>query len=119
VNSRDTQPSTEPKMVPILGIRMDLVWKALAGLNALLMAVAIVMLNSVADTIRAQGERITSLEITVAVMQSNGFSASDAVSMYQEIAGDRELHLNTLRTEIMQRFDRLEDRINRMIGGEP
>lgn len=85
-------------------------------MNAILLAVALGVISLAINTIRDHGQRIGSLERDVAVIQGNRFTSGDAFALVRELTYERSEALRSLRDEIMQRFDRIETRIDH-IGG--
>lgn len=87
--------------------------KILAGLNALLLAVSLVVLSSARDVVG----QVRDNEISIAVIQSNRFTDQNGRDMEHRIEDDLALELQTLRLELIARLDRIETRIDRIGRG--
>jgi len=87
--------------------------KVLAGLNAFLLAVAIVVIGLASTTVVGHGEDIGELKTNVAVIQGNRFTSSDALEWSRRVEDDVRESVTEMRAEMNSRFDRLEARLNR------
>jgi len=92
--------------------------KVLASLNGILLAVSLYFLSSFGGAQAKNTERLNTVERNVAVIQGNRFTAGDAIALQHDVSADITAQVQALRLEMNARFDRLEDRINRIGGGE-
>lgn len=84
----------------------------------MLLAVAIGVISLAITTIRDHGQRLGRLETDIAVIQGNRFTSGDAFELVRSLTYERSEALTDLRNEIMQRFDRIENRIDRIGGND-
>ena len=87
--------------------------KVLASMNAVLLAVSIVVIGLASTTVVGHGEDINDLKTNVAVIQGNRFTSSDALEWERRVEDDVKESIMEMRAEMNSRFDRLEARLNR------
>jgi hypothetical protein len=91
--------------------------KVLASVNGVLLAIALYVLSTSLGTQADHGRRLSATETSVAVIEGNRFTSSDAFDWENRVEDGVAEQITILRTEMNARFDRLEARIDRIGGG--